>query len=126
MQLRRPLALAAVVLPLLACGSSAPGKGGANAKSTAPVAMMTCPAPIGPVPKEDCGEIADDFGALQVDGALQVAGDGRDAAPKLEAIRAVSALAASIKDQRVTLCEAYVTCTVPATAHATRNPILAR
>jgi hypothetical protein len=74
---------------------------------------MSCPPPIGTVPKEDCTEIADDFGALTVDGALKVAGGGKEAELKLEAIRAVATLAQSIKEQRVKLCEAYVKCKVP-------------
>jgi hypothetical protein len=107
----------------LACGTSAPGPAGTP--PTAPVVMMSCPAPIGAVPREDCGEIADDFGALTVSGSLQVAGQGNGAGPRLDAIKAVSALAESIKDQRVKLCEAYVKCKVAATEHDAQDQMLA-
>lgn len=85
---------------------------------------MSCPAPIGPVPKEDCATIASDFGALTVQGALPLAGSGKYADQRLEAIRAVGALAQSIKDQRVKLCERYVKCTVPATEHDAQDQLL--
>jgi hypothetical protein len=120
--LRRLLALTPVVLAGLACGTSAPGPATAP---TAPVVMMSCPAPIGAVPREDCGEIADDFGALTVSGSLQVAGQGKDAGPRLDAIKAVSTLAESIRDQRVKLCEAYVKCKVAATEHDAQDQLLA-
>ena len=87
--------------------------------------MMSCPAPIGAVPREDCGEIADDFGALTVSGSLRIAGQGKDAGPRLDAIKSVSALVESIKDQRVKLCEAYVKCKVPATEHDAQDQLLA-
>jgi hypothetical protein len=86
---------------------------------------MTCPAPIGTVPKEDCAEIADDFGALTVEGALKVTGAGKEAEQKAEAIRAVAMLAASIKEQRVKLCDAYVKCKVPLAEHDTQDKLLA-
>ena len=100
----RLLAFAPLALAALACGSS--GK-------TPAVAMMPCPPPMGPIPKEDCAEIADDFGALQVGGALQLAGTRKGVEPRLEAIRAVATLADTIKDRRVKLCESYVKCRVP-------------
>lgn len=78
---------------------------------------MTCPAPIGTVPKEDCAEIADDFGALDVAGALPLASQGKSAEPRIDAIRAVQTLAASIKEQRVKLCEQYVKCKLPVAEH---------
>ena len=78
---------------------------------------MTCPAPIGVVPKEDCNEIAEDFGALDVNGALPLASQGKGAEPRIAAIRAVGALAASIKEQRVKLCEQTQKCKVPAAEH---------
>jgi hypothetical protein len=87
---------------------------------------MTCPAPIGVVPKEDCGAIAADFGSLRVDGALAHAGTGKEADAKLEAIHAVSALAQSIKDQRVKLCDAYTRCHVPLAEHDAQDQALTR
>jgi hypothetical protein len=85
---------------------------------------MTCPAPLGEIPKEDCHEIADDFGALDVSGALTLAGQGRDAGPRVEAVRAVASLAASIKEQRVKLCEQYVKCKVPVADHEAQDKVL--
>jgi hypothetical protein len=86
---------------------------------------MTCPAPIGTVPKEDCAEIADDFGALDVSGSLPLASQGKGAEPRIEAIRAVTALVASIKEQRVKLCEQYVKCKVPLAEHDAEDQKLA-
>jgi hypothetical protein len=85
---------------------------------------MSCPAPIGLVPKEDCAAIAADFGALTVEGALPRAGSGKYAAQRQEAIRAVGTLAQSIKDQRVKLCERYIKCTVPLAEHDARDQVL--
>jgi hypothetical protein len=80
---------------------------------------------MGPIPKEDCAEIADDFGALQVGGALQLAGTHKGVEAKLDAIRAVANLAESIKDRRVKLCEAYVKCRVPVAEHDAEDQLLA-
>jgi hypothetical protein len=84
---------------------------------------MTCPAPLNAIPFEDCAEIADDFGALDVSGSLPLATKGKDAEPKLEAIRAVATLAASIKEQRVKLCEQYVKCKVPVADHEAQDKL---
>ncbi len=85
---------------------------------------MTCAPPIGTIPKEDCAEIADDFGALTVQDALRVAGSGKSAEARLEAIHAVEALARSIKEQRVKLCEAFVKCKVPLAEHDAQDQVL--
>jgi hypothetical protein len=85
---------------------------------------MACPAPIGPVPKEDCATIAADFGAFSVQGALPLAGTGKGADPKLEAIHAVADLAATIKDRRVKLCQQYVKCQVPLAEHDAQDRVL--
>jgi len=88
-------------------------------------ATMTCPAPIGTVPKEDCADIADDFGSFTVQGALSLATAGKESQPRLEAIRATAALAQSIKEQRVKLCEAYVRCKVPVADRDAQDQLLA-
>jgi hypothetical protein len=85
---------------------------------------MSCPAPIGVVPKEDCAAIAADFGALSVQGSLPLAGSGKYAEQRLEAIRAVGELAQSIKEKRVKLCERYVGCKVPAAEHEAQDQVL--
>lgn len=112
---RRLLALAPVVIAGLACGSSTSTNGASPATPAAPT--MTCPPPIGTIPKEDCAAVAGDFGALDVSGALPLAKQGKGAEPRVEAIGAVAALAASIKEQRVKLCEEYVKCKVPVAEH---------
>jgi hypothetical protein len=86
---------------------------------------IACPATIGKIPREDCAEIAEDFGAFTVGDALKLAGSGRDAEPKIDAIKAAGALAGSIKQQRVALCEAYVKCQVPLEEHAAKDKLLA-
>lgn len=105
----------------IACGSSTPTASNPSAP-TGPT--QTCPPPIGVIPQESCAEIADDFGALDVSGALPLAGQGKDSGPRLEAIRAVSTLAASIKEQRVKLCEQFVKCKVPLADHAAQDQLL--
>lgn len=112
---RRLLALAPLVIAGLACGSSSSTNGASPATPAGPT--MTCPPPIGTVPKEVCSEIADDFGALDVSGAIPLAKQGKGAEARLEAIRAVATLAQSIKEQRVKLCEQYVKCKVPLAEH---------
>jgi hypothetical protein len=109
-----PLAL--VGLGGLACGGSTP------AARSGPT--MTCPAPIGTVPKEDCADVADDFGALNVQDALARVGAGKFSEPRVEAIRAVGALAQSIKEQRVKLCQAYVKCKVPLVERDAQDQLL--
>ena len=80
---------------------------------------MTCPAPIGRIPTEDCGAVANEFGELsvQAQGALSLAGAGTYGERRVAAIREAAALATSVKDQRVKLCEAYVKCTMPLAEH---------
>lgn len=117
----RPLALASVVTAVLACPACGRSS---NTPATPPVKMMTCPPPIGAVPAEDCADIADDFGALQVSGALPLAGQGKGSGPRIEAIRAVEALADSIKQQRVKRCQAYVACKVPLADHEAQDKLL--
>jgi len=85
---------------------------------------MSCPPPIGVVPKEDCTDIADDYGALTVQGALPLAGSGKSGEPRLEAIRGVQELAAAIKDRRVKLCQEYVACKVPLAEHDAQDQLL--
>ncbi|APR78312.1 Hypothetical protein A7982_03659 [Minicystis rosea] len=114
MSLRRLIVLAPVAfaaLAGLACGSKTPPAG------TPAGPTMTCPPPIGVVPKEDCHEISEDFGALDVNGALPLASQGKGAEPRIAAIKAVGALAASIKEQRVKLCEQTQKCKVSAAEH---------
>jgi hypothetical protein len=86
---------------------------------------MSCPPPIGAVPREDCAEIADDFGAFSVAGAIPLAGAGREAGLRVEAIKAAGALGTAIKEQRVKLCESYVACKVPAADHDAQDQRLA-
>jgi hypothetical protein len=100
-----------------ACGSSSKPAEAPTGKTIA------CPAPLNAIPFEDCADIADDFGALDVSGALPLATKGKDAEPKLEAIRAVQALAASIKEQRVKACEQYVKCKVPVAEHEAQDKL---
>lgn len=85
---------------------------------------MTCPAPIGTIPKEDCAAIAADFGALNVEKALLLAASGKNSEQRLAAVRAVETLGRSIKDRRVALCERYVKCTVPQPEHDTEDQAL--
>lgn len=118
MLVRRLLALSPLLIAGLACSSS----GSQPAVPAGPT--QTCPAPIGVIPLESCNEIADDFGALDVSGALSLAGSGKEAAPRLEAIRSVSALAQSIKEQRVKLCEQFTKCKVPLAEHDAQDKLL--
>jgi hypothetical protein len=62
---------------------------------------------------------------LTVSDALKIAGSGHEAAARIEAIRAVTALATSLKDQRVMLCEAYNECKVTLAEHGAKDQRLA-
>ncbi|MEP7122427.1 MAG: hypothetical protein ABJE95_16015 [Byssovorax sp.] len=85
---------------------------------------LACPEPIGSVPREDCSAVADDFGALSVAESLKLAGSGRDADARIEAIRAAAALANVLKEQRVSLCELYDKCKVTPADHAAKDKVL--
>ena len=112
-----------MVLLGLACGRPAAPSSTAGARAPGG-ATLACPAPIGAIPAESCADIADDFGALTVQGALSVAGTGKGAEQRLSAIREVGALAQSIKDQRVELCQRYNRCKVPVAERDAQDKVL--
>jgi hypothetical protein len=68
--------------------------------------------------------VADDFGALSVAESLKLAGSGRDADARIEAIRAAAALANVLKEQRVSLCELYDKCKLTTAEHAAKDQVL--
>src|SRR5262249_50873878 len=73
-----PLAFLAALVP--ACGSSSTPEAVAPSSVVAASGpKLECPAPIGNIPREDCTEVADDFGALTFNDALKLAGSGHDA-----------------------------------------------
>ena len=120
----RPL----VCLPLIlaACASQQPAASSASPSSVLSSGeTLECKAPIGKVPREDCTAIADDFGSFSTSGALQHAGTGRGAEVRVEAIKAATALANSLKEQRVALCESYNKCQVTPADHAAKDQLLA-
>lgn len=86
---------------------------------------IDCPAPVGTIPRESCTDIADDFGALDVSGALKIVGTTKSAEPRIEAIRAAGDLATRLKDRRVTLCEQYNACKVTPAEHKAEDERLA-
>ncbi len=99
----RRLLLSSATLAI-ACGS--PESGGPPPKTP----RIACPDPIGSIPPESCAEIADDFGALSVAGALKLAGTGPEAEARISAIRAAGALGNLLKEKRVGVCEQYNAC----------------
>lgn len=115
----------------VACGPSSNAKAPSTAGSATPAAPVPagppieCGPPVGTIPKEDCAEIGEDFSALSLSDSLRLVGTSREAEPKIEAIRAASALATALKDQRVALCESYNKCKVRAADHAARDQVLA-
>ncbi|MFO0761798.1 MAG: hypothetical protein U0359_35485 [Byssovorax sp.] len=114
----------------VACGPpsepAAPTAGTATAAAPVPTGPpIECGPPIGTIPKEDCNEIGEDFGALSLSDSLRLAGTSREADAKIEAIKAAAALATALKDQRVALCESYNKCKVSAADHAARDQVLA-
>lgn len=112
---------------LSACGGSveAPPSAPTSSVLAAGGEKLECPAPIGSVPREDCTAVADDFGALSVAGSLKLAGSGRDADARIEAIRSAAALANMLKEQRVSLCELHDECKVTSDDHAAKDKLLA-
>lgn len=130
MLIRPNVSLGLLVLALVpACG----GGGGAEVPPASPSSSVVaagsekleCPAPIGRVPREDCSAVADDFGALSVAESLKLAGSGRDADARIEAIRSAAGLANLLKEQRVALCELYDKCKVTPEDHAAKDQLLA-
>jgi len=122
------LGLLVPALALLpACGGSveAPPAAPTSSVLAAGGEKLECPAPIGSVPREDCSAVADDFGALSVAESLKLAGSGRDADARIEAIRSAAALANVLKEQRVSLCELYDKCKVTPDDHAAKDKLLA-
>jgi len=117
-----PFLLPPFLAALAACGASAPEPAGPTTAAGPP---LDCPAPIGTIPSENCVEIADDFGALSVSGALKLAGNGPEAQARIDAIRAAGALANAIKEQRLDLCQAYNKCQIPPSDHAAKDKNLA-
>lgn len=112
------------LIPALLAGacSTAPGPGKPGA--TPQAGTILCPAPIGPIAWEDCGEVALEFSALTISPSEKIAGSGRDGRLRIDAIRAASALADTIKDQRVKLCTAVAQCQVSVAEHDARDRVL--
>jgi hypothetical protein len=126
----RPNLALALLLPVLvlvpACGGAkeAPPASPTSSVVTAGGEKLQCPEPIGRVPREDCSAVADDFGALSVSESLKLAGSGRDADARIEAIRSAAALANVLKEQRVSLCDLYDRCKVTTADHAAKDKVL--
>src|SRR4051812_47686651 len=74
----------------LGCGAQAEPPKAADAQAGGD---LDCPAPIGRVRKENCGEIADDFGAMTVAGSLKIVGTSKDSEQRVAAIRSAGGLA---------------------------------
>lgn len=108
---------------LLAYGCGGPqAKGGAESATSAEI---ECPSPIGTISRESCPDIADDFGALDVSGARKLVGTAKSAEVRIDAINAAGALAASLKERRVALCEQYNACKITPLDHAIEDKRLA-
>jgi hypothetical protein len=114
-------ALSALAAVTSACGSSSATSGGAPA----PGEEIRCPSPIGRIRPESCADVAADFGALSVSGALKHAEASPDAERRVAAIRAADTLAQTLKTERVRLCEQYNACKVPSKELAERDRLLA-
>ncbi|EYF00482.1 hypothetical protein [Chondromyces apiculatus] len=82
---------------------------------------VSCPAPIGKIPREDCGAIEKEFEPLAVREALKRTGTDATSVQRTEAIRAAAQLATQLKEQRAELCETYNRCEVTPEAHATKD-----
>jgi len=123
---RAPLCSA---LLLLCCSAIlAPGCGpphGAEAPQASGEGEIACPAPIGPIPREDCAAVAQEFDSLTVTGALERAGGDATGAMRTEAIRAAAALANQLKEKRVALCDAHNACKLAREEHAAKDKQLA-
>ncbi len=98
---------------LTACGGS---QGGAQTAAGAE-GEISCPAPIGAIPRENCTEIGEDFGALNVDGALKTASSSKGSEERVEAIHAAGDLATRLKERRVALCNEYNACKMTLADH---------
>jgi len=88
-------------------------------------AEISCAAPIGTIPRENCNDISADFGALSVDGALRIASSSKGSDERIEAIRAAGDLAKNLKDRRVDLCTQYNACKMTLAEHNAEDVRLA-
>jgi hypothetical protein len=80
---------------------------------------------VGTIPRESCADIADDFGALDVSGALKLVGTSKSAETRIDAIRAAGTLATNLKERRVALCEQYNACKATPAEHTAEDARLA-
>jgi hypothetical protein len=112
---KRALAAALASAFLASCGSSQGPEG------RAPGGPLTCPAPIGPIERESCADIAKEYDVLSVERALKSAGSGPDADRRTAAIQAAGMLAALLKEKRVALCEEHNACRVAPRDHEARD-----
>lgn len=106
---------------LAACG----GSQGTTQTAAGAEGEISCPAPIGTIARENCAEIGEDFGALNVEGALKTAGTSKGSEERIEAIRAAGDLATRLKERRVDLCDQYNACKMTLADHNTEDERLA-
>lgn len=112
------------LLGVAVCGVAACGGSSQDAKSADEAGSITCPAPIGPVAKESCADVAKDYDVIAVDAALKHAGDGPSAERVATALKEAGALAAALKQQRTALCEESNACKVTPKEHEAREKAL--
>lgn len=107
---------------LAACGGS---QGSPQTAATSGDSEISCPAPIGTIPRENCADISEDFGALSVEGALKIATTSKGSEERVEAIHAAGDLAAKLKERRVELCGQYNACKMSLADHNKEDERLA-
>lgn len=107
---------------MVGCGGA---QGSAETAAGAEGGEISCPAPIGTIPRENCADIAEDFGALSVDGALRIASSSKGSEERIEAIHAAGDLAKTLKDRRVDLCAQYNACKMTLADHNAEDARLA-
>ena len=104
------------------CGGS---QGTTQTAAGAEGGEISCPSPIGTIPRENCADIAEDFGALSVDGAMKIATTSKGSEERIEAIRAAGDLATRLKERRVELCGQYNACKMSLADHNKEDERLA-
>jgi len=104
------------------CGGS---QGTTQTAAGAEGGEISCPSPIGTIPRENCADIAEDFGALSVDGAMKIATTSKGSEERIEAIRAAGDLAKRLKERRVELCGQYNACKMTLADHNKEDERLA-
>lgn len=109
------LAAVRIVGPILLAGAAC---GGASPRAGGGYEEYECPAPVGPIVREDCAQSALRYDAIEFSGSVGVSGVAEGSASYKEtALRQADRLVAMLKEHRVALCNDFNTCKLTTTEY---------